>query len=386
MSDSVYGVVYKITNIVNGKIYIGQTTQNLKVRLSQHLSPSSKYCILLHKAIKKYGRNSFKIEEIAKCYCLSELNDLEGFYIKQENSLSPNGYNLLIGGNNKRHHSSTKLKMSISRLGKHVKKLSLPRKAYSQEHKHNISLSKKGKNGLIGKKMEYRERENRYKRVYGASLTNDKTIVKFKCIKDASKFINQSHSNIVACLKKRKNSAGGYKWYYDKTKYKMKILILGHARHGKDTLAELIGKKTGLLHKSSSLAAAEIFIFDKLKNKYSYSSLSECFEDRVNHRKEWFDLIREYNKEDNLRLVKKILKESDIYVGLRSYEELLASKKQKIFNLIVGIFDPTKETEDKNSFDIDLFNECDVIIYSKNNKTALKKSINNLCKLISSNI
>lgn len=63
-----------------------------------------------------------------------------------------------------------------------------------------------------------------------------------------------------------------------------KILILGHARHGKDTLAEILNKEYGMTFMSSSQAANEIFLFDELKNKYGYKTKEESFNDRVNHR------------------------------------------------------------------------------------------------------
>jgi hypothetical protein len=77
----------------------------------------------------------------------------------------------------------------------------------------------------------------------------------------------------------------------------------------------------GYNYKSSSLAASEIFIYDTLKDKYGYKTPEECFEDRVNHRAEWFDLICDYNKDDKARLAKEIMKSADIYVGMRSNEE-----------------------------------------------------------------
>lgn len=51
------GYIYKITNKINGKNYIGQTTMNLKDRLTCHKSPSAN--MVISKAIKKYGWNNF---------------------------------------------------------------------------------------------------------------------------------------------------------------------------------------------------------------------------------------------------------------------------------------------------------------------------------------
>ena len=76
------------------------------------------------------------------------------------------------------------------------------------------------------------------------------------------------------------------------------LLIVGHARHGKDTVAEYLRELFGYNFESSSQAASRIFLFDALKEKYGYESPEDCFEDRVNHRAEWHDLIVEYNKKD----------------------------------------------------------------------------------------
>jgi group I intron endonuclease len=109
-------IVYKITNIVNGKVYIGQTVRTLKARWAQHCS--KKGCLLIYNAIKKYGKDSFTIEQIHLANSLNELNQKETEYIKIFNSLYPNGYNLNTGGGNKKWSQKSKGKMSKSHMGK----------------------------------------------------------------------------------------------------------------------------------------------------------------------------------------------------------------------------------------------------------------------------
>lgn len=142
----------------------------------------------------------------------------------------------------------------------------------------------------------------------------------------------------------------------------MKILIIGHAGHGKDTFANILFDLYGLNFKSSSFAAAEIFIYDILKDIYGYKNMDECFIDRVNHRAEWYDLIDVYNLKDGARLAKKLLEDSDIYVGMRSDREIKACKEQKIFDLVIGLYDPRKPEESKKSFKINLWENSDIII------------------------
>lgn len=133
-----------------------------------------------------------------------------------------------------------------------------------------------------------------------------------------------------------------------------RLLILGSARHGKDTFAEIMNEEFGLTFKSSSQSAADIFLYDALKDKYGYTTPEECFEDRVNHRAEWKDMICDYNKDDRARLAKDILKNSDCYVGMRDREEIKECLKQNLFDLIIWV-DASERLplEDSSSFDID---------------------------------
>lgn len=158
-----------------------------------------------------------------------------------------------------------------------------------------------------------------------------------------------------------------------------KILILGHARHGKDTVAQMISDETGLKFESSSMAAAKIFIYDYLKDKYGYNSFKDCYEDRINHRKEWHDLICDYNKNDRAGLARDVLSINDMYVGMRSNVEL--EESQGLFDIILGIFDPDKPLESKDSFDIDLFRVSDYIVITGNLKKT-RKNIKKFCKIL----
>jgi len=142
----------------------------------------------------------------------------------------------------------------------------------------------------------------------------------------------------------------------------MKLLIIGHARHGKDTVAEMINKEHGYKFKSSSEAAAEIFLYDKLKEQYGYETFQECFEDRMNHRQEWYEAIVTYNTPDKVRLAREIMEDNDIYVGMRDNDEIMACLKDNIFDLIIGVYDPRKPFEDSTSFNIDMWHLADVVI------------------------
>lgn len=142
----------------------------------------------------------------------------------------------------------------------------------------------------------------------------------------------------------------------------MRLLIIGHARSGKDTLAEYWANEFGFTYESSSEAAARIFIYEQLKKKYGYNSLDECIADRVNHRSKWYDLICWYNVDNKSRLAEEIMATSDCYVGMRDSAEIQKCKEIKLFDLIIWI-DASKRLplEPKSSFNIDI-GDADIII------------------------
>lgn len=86
-------LVYKITNQINNKIYIGQTTETLKKRFARHCGYQLNDNTYLHRAMKKYGTENFKIEEIERVDNQEELNEREIYWIKYYHS-DIEGYNL----------------------------------------------------------------------------------------------------------------------------------------------------------------------------------------------------------------------------------------------------------------------------------------------------
>lgn len=93
--------IYKITNKINNKIYIGETTTTLAKRWRDHIRESFNeghgYNYPIHMAIRKYGLEYFNFEEIEQCE--DEVRFArEHYYIMFYNSLTPNGYNILVCG------------------------------------------------------------------------------------------------------------------------------------------------------------------------------------------------------------------------------------------------------------------------------------------------
>lgn len=247
----IYGIIYKITNLVNGKVYIGQTIRSIEERKRQHLLDADNGCeFILHKAIRKYKKESFNWTIIDSSYSREELNDKEVFWIVFYNSYSKekqsNGYNMTKGGESlsgndnpfygKTHSDEAKKKMSEKAKGRvvsertrrligdtHSRKYSGKKshkygvklskcirekmsKAHTgvkktETHKMNISLSKKGKETISTKA------------VIQLSLKGD-YIAQYSTIKEGEEKTGTYSTHIVNCCKGNMKSSNGYMWMY----------------------------------------------------------------------------------------------------------------------------------------------------------------------------
>ena len=155
-----YGIIYKITNKINNKIYIGQTIHTLLYRWNNHIRASNRGSnIYFHKTIRKYGKENFIVEEIDQAESKNELNLLEIQYIKQYNSLAPNGYNTSTGGEGGNNFSNNP---NIAIIKQHM---SEGRKRYfanwTEEERKLFSEKQKQKaldpNGIM-QSQEYKEK------------------------------------------------------------------------------------------------------------------------------------------------------------------------------------------------------------------------------------
>lgn len=132
--------IYSITNVINDKLYIGQS-KHCYQRFKQHKSSLNK-CGAIYLAIKKYGIENFEFNILEECD-ISELDNLEELYISMLDTIAPNGYNLNSGGNaNKVMSEETRKKMSERQLGE---KNHMYGKSMSDETKEKLSKALKGR-------------------------------------------------------------------------------------------------------------------------------------------------------------------------------------------------------------------------------------------------
>lgn len=117
-----YGVIYLIRNLINGKCYIGKTI-NLKRRIYEHFMAYSEGCKFLSRAIKKYGKENFSVEILHEGIIPELLNDFEIQAIKEYNTKAPHGYNLNEGGLGGINPSKeTRQRMSEAAIAREAKK------------------------------------------------------------------------------------------------------------------------------------------------------------------------------------------------------------------------------------------------------------------------
>ena len=121
-----YCEIYKIVNLSNNKIYIGQAVSHIlnhkkyrpygregrfRCHISEAFSTKKNQSHYLNNAIRKYGVGDFVVELIEFCE-MNEADEREIYYIKEFNSLYPNGYNLKNGGSVFTHSDESKKRLS----------------------------------------------------------------------------------------------------------------------------------------------------------------------------------------------------------------------------------------------------------------------------------
>jgi len=116
-----------------------------------------------------------------------------------------------------------------------------------------------------------------------------------------------------------------------------KLLIIGHGRHGKDTVCEMLRDKYEYSFESSSQFCSKLFIYNHLKNQYGYADEEQCYADRHNHRAEWYDAICAYNVPDAARLGREIFAAHDIYCGLRNKREFFAMQNTGVLDYAIWV-------------------------------------------------
>jgi len=158
-------IVYKATNKINGKCYIGQTTRTLQDRIWEHNKPSGTRSHF-DNSVKKNGIENFKWTILEVCMDLDDLNEKEIWYINHFNSIN-NGYNITSGGRNFIRTDEIRKKMSDSNKGvkrtdetKRIISEAAKNRKISDERRLKTSNSMKGR--IPWNKGLRKNKENKY--------------------------------------------------------------------------------------------------------------------------------------------------------------------------------------------------------------------------------
>lgn len=164
------GYIYKITNLLNRKIYIGYTQlETIQKRFEGHIENAETGDTALGNAIRKYGSENFKIEKVCSgIMTIEKLKDLEIYFIKKFESKDPKGYNLTDGGDGgwtfvdsvKKKHSNSLKRAAAEGRSKTIFK---PGHSPSKEVRKKMSKAKQG--GTSWAKGLTKETDERIKRI-----------------------------------------------------------------------------------------------------------------------------------------------------------------------------------------------------------------------------
>lgn len=221
--------IYLIKSKINDKCYIGQTI-NYDKRMKEHIyGRNAKNNSIIDRAIKKYGKDMFDFSIIDYASTQQEADVLERKYIKEYDSLKPNGYNVLIGGRNQQGSWNQKKIYMYDLEGNFLEEFEsatlVERKSNSFYLRHGVSdcckrKTKKYKDKIflyskfnnIGPYIE--SKSTRCKKIYQFDI--DKNLINsFDSITDAASFTNTSRTSILGCLKGKYKTANGFLWSYN---------------------------------------------------------------------------------------------------------------------------------------------------------------------------
>lgn len=224
-------VIYKATNKINGKVYIGKT-YNLEKRKKEHIYDIDNG-LPFHNALKKYGVDNFEWEIIDNATTDSEIREKEIFWIKEYNSCisfpNSNGYNITLGGEGGISWNSKPI-LQYDLKGNYIDEYISATHAsiVTGVGRHNIADCANGLTRHSGKyiwrykiddnfskKIEpYRRKESTRKRAIMQIDKNGYVVNIFDSITIASDKTDTLRTSISACLNGGIGLANGFKWIY----------------------------------------------------------------------------------------------------------------------------------------------------------------------------
>ena len=224
-----YGYIYKVKNLRNNKVYIGQTVRTVEQRWQEHIqkafSDKKQDIHYFQQAIRKYGPANFKVSIIATAENREELDDKEKYYIQFFNSTdSRYGYNLTPGGQGGKTTSVYQLDLS-GKIIQHFSSISQASRESGCMTSAIIACCCKIYNQSCGYQWCYTEyiQERINKPVKPQKHTNipviqldkqDNVLYIWNSIQEAEQTLGIPHSKICLVCKGKRKTTGGFKWKY----------------------------------------------------------------------------------------------------------------------------------------------------------------------------
>lgn len=203
--------IYKITNLINGKIYIGKTLDTIEKRWKDHKSDSVRpRCEKrpLYSAMNKYGIENFIIEEVEEC-SEKELSEREKYWIEFYHSFH-DGYNATTGGDGKQY-ADYDLIYKLFQEGKTCKEIKQITNYDGKTIQRALEL-----NGVDEQTRKERERDSFRKKVAKIDLNTNEILEVYISIREAEKANGQTRHIGDVCNGKRKSCKGfGWKFLED---------------------------------------------------------------------------------------------------------------------------------------------------------------------------
>lgn len=171
----------------------------------------------------------------------------------------------------------------------------------------------------------------------------------------------------------------------------MKLLIVGHKQHGKDTVAVGLAKLLGVTYESSSEIVINRGLFDDFIDEEYADAIADhdmdyarklFYQHRDMYRTFMFRKIQEFNTPDKTALARLILRDHDIYCGMRCRRELLACKEVGLFDCIIFVdAQGRKEFESSSSMTVKP-TDADIILGNSGSKADLSDKLESLVALL----
>lgn len=218
------GYIYKITNLINNKVYIGKTERSIEIRWREHRQNFFKLQddMAIHKAMYKYGPEAFEIDKIEECDN-NIINERERYWIEYYNSFKK-GYNSTIGGDGAIKINYKQI-LDLWRQGLSLQQISDKEKI----DRHTISNILKIYN--ISEKEIFRRGIGRAVIQYDL---NGKFINKYNSIMDAANSLGkQNISTIRNCCAKQIRSAYNFLWKFEDDNITVEELVYNFNLSGK---------------------------------------------------------------------------------------------------------------------------------------------------------